>query len=65
MKSTIIKTLALMVMVFVFVDGLDAQRGKAARSSAKTSSGEEGEPNPESDNLPSVINDIESGKIKR
>ncbi len=64
MKNTIIKTLSLMVMVFVFVDGLDAQRGRAARSSAKTASGGDGEPNPESDNLPSVIDDIESGKIQ-
>ena len=52
-----------MVMVFVFVDGLDAQRGRAARSSAKTSSGTDGEPDPESNNLPEIVNDMIDGNV--
>ena len=63
MKSTIIKTLALMVIVFLFVDGLDAQRGRAARSSAKTAAGSDGEPDAEGDALPSIVPDMINGYV--
>ena len=63
MKSTIMKIAALMVLVFLFVDGLDAQRGRAARSSAKTASGEDGAPDSTANALPAIVNDMVNGNV--
>lgn len=57
------KIAALMVLVFLFVDGLDAQRGRAARSSAKTASGEDGAPDSTANALPAIVNDMVNGNV--